>query len=153
MTNDNDISHGRHCVFLMHVHLVFVTKYHREIFAKAILDDLHSIFTSVCADFEVALVEFDGEVDPAYLLVNYPAKVSVPNLVNSLKGAFSRMIRKEIYPNIQQKLCGGAPWSPRCFPVAAAVPLSKLSADALNNSRCRIRIENKGAGHPRSCAG
>jgi hypothetical protein len=31
MTNDNDIRHGRHCVFLMHVHLVFVTKYRREV--------------------------------------------------------------------------------------------------------------------------
>ena len=32
----------------MHAHLVFVTKYRREIFTKAILDDLRSIFTRVC---------------------------------------------------------------------------------------------------------
>jgi hypothetical protein len=34
-------------------------------------------------------VEFDGEDDHVHLLVNYPPKVSVFNLVNSLKGVSS----------------------------------------------------------------
>jgi putative transposase len=115
MSNDNDIRHGRHCVFQMHVHLVFVTKYRREVFTKAILDDLRPMFASVCADFEAELVEFDGEHDHVHLLVNYPPKVSVSNLVNSLKGVSSRMIRKKNYPSIRKKLWGGALWSPSYF--------------------------------------
>ncbi len=63
MSNDDDIRHGQHYIFLMHVHLIFVTKYCREVFTKEILDDLHGIFASVCADFEAELVEFDGEDD------------------------------------------------------------------------------------------
>lgn len=115
MSNENDIRHRRHCVFLMHVHLVFVTKYRREVFTKEILDDLCPIFSSVCMDFEAALVEFDGEDDHVHLLVNYPPKVSISNLVNSLKGVSSRMIRKKNYPSIRQKLWGGALWSPSYF--------------------------------------
>ncbi|MGH8856162.1 MAG: IS200/IS605 family transposase [Telluria sp.] len=115
MSNDNDIRHGRHCVFLMHVHLIFVTKYRRQVFTKAILDDLHPIFSSVCADFEAELVEFDCDDDHVHLLVNYPPKVSVSNLVNSLKGVSSRMIRKKYYPSIRTKLWGGALWSPSYF--------------------------------------
>lgn len=49
MSNENDIRRGRHCVFLMHVHLVFVTKYRREAFTKVILDDLRGIFANICA--------------------------------------------------------------------------------------------------------
>ena len=115
MNDDNDIRQGRHCVFLMHVHLVFVTKYRREVFTQEILDDLRPIFSSVCADFEAELVEFDGEDDHVHLLVNYPPKVSVSNLVNSLKGVSSRMIRKKNYPSIRDKLWGGALWSPSYF--------------------------------------
>jgi len=115
MTSDNDIRHGRHCVFLMHVHLVFVAKYRREVFTKEIMDDLHPIFASVCGDFESELVEFDGEHDHVHLLVNYPPKVPVSNLVNSLKGVSSRMIRKKNYPGIRKKLWGGALWSPSYF--------------------------------------
>jgi putative transposase len=115
MNNHNDIRHGRHCVFLMHVHLVFVTKYRREVFTKAILDDLRPILAGVCVDFDAELVQFEGEDDHVHLLVNYPPKVAVSHLVNSLKGVSSRMIRKNNCPSIGKKLWGGALWSPSYF--------------------------------------
>ncbi len=55
-------------------------------FTKEILDDLENIFRDVCLKFESELVEFDGEKDHVHLLVNYPPKVSISSLVNSLKG-------------------------------------------------------------------
>ena len=111
----NDLRRGRHVVFNLHVHLVFVAKYRRKVFTKEILDDMRGIFESVCNDFEAQLVEFDGENDHVHLLVNYPPKVSISKLVNSLKGVSSRMIRKKNYPGIKEKLWGGALWSPSYF--------------------------------------
>ncbi|WP_150539544.1 IS200/IS605 family transposase [Actinobacillus vicugnae] len=115
MEKEMDIRRGRHVVFNLHVHLVFVTKYRRHVFTKAILDDLKLIFENVCRDFEAELVEFDGEDDHVHLLVNYPPKVAISNLVNSLKGVSSRMIRQKNYPTIKQKLWGNALWSPSYF--------------------------------------
>ena len=115
MNKSNDIRHGRHCVFNLHIHLVFVTKYRRSVFTKAVLEDLKVIFASVCQDFEAELVEFDGEKDYVHLLINYPPKVSVSRLVNSLKGVSSRLIRKKRYACIQDKLWAGALWSPSYF--------------------------------------
>ena len=115
MNKSNDIRHGRHCVFNFHIHLVFVTKYRRSVFTKAVLEDLKEIFASVCQDFEAELVEFDGEKDHVHLLINYPPKVSVSRLVNSLKGVSSRLIRKKRYACIQDKLWAGALWSPSYF--------------------------------------
>ena len=111
----NYLRRGRHVVFNLHVHLVFVAKYRRKVFTKEILDDMRGIFESVCTDFEAELVEFDGEHDHVHLLVNYPPKVSISKLVNSLKGVSSRMIRQKNYLNIQQKLWGDALWSPSYF--------------------------------------
>ena len=99
----------------MHVHLVFVTKYRRNVFTKEIIDDMRGIFASVCLDFESKLVEFDGKDDHVHLLVNYPPKVSVSSLVNGLKGVSSRVIRQKGYPSIRKKLWGGALWSPSYF--------------------------------------
>jgi putative transposase len=76
-----------------------------------ILQDLRAIFRSVCLDFEAELVEFDGEDDHVHLLVNYPPKVSVSALVNSLKG----VIRQKQHPGIRKKLWGAALWSPSYF--------------------------------------
>lgn len=115
MNKSNDIRHGRHCVFNLHIHLVFVTKYRRSVFTEAVLEDLKEIFASVCQDFEAELVEFDGEKDHVHLLINYPPKVSISRLVNSLKGVSSRLIRKKRYACIQDKLWAGALWSPSYF--------------------------------------
>ena len=115
MEKKSDIRTGRHCTFNLHVHLVFVTKYRRSVFTKEILDALKTYFTTVCNKFEAELVEFDGEGDHVHLLIHYPPKVALSNLVNSLKGVSSRMLRKEHYPSIQDKLWGGALWSPSYF--------------------------------------
>lgn len=99
----------------MHVHLVFVAKYRRKIFTKQILDELSIIFTDICTDFEARLVEFEGEGDHVHLLVEYPPKITVSKLVNSLKGVSSRLIRKKRYPSILNALWGGSLWSPSYF--------------------------------------
>ena len=83
-----------------------MTKFRREVFTKEILDDLRGIFASVCADFEAELVEFDGEDDHVHLLVNYPPKVAVSALVNSLKGVSSRTDSQEELPKHPQEAVG-----------------------------------------------
>ncbi len=77
MKKSTDLRHGRACVFAMHVHLVFVTKYRRRVFTQQVMRELKLIFASVCRDFEADLVEFEGEQDHVHLLVNYPPKFSV----------------------------------------------------------------------------
>ena len=126
-TSREDLRRGRTCVFLMHVHLVFVTKYRRKVFTKQILDELRIIFTNICTDFEARLVEFEGEGDHVHLLVEYPPKVSVSKMVNSLKGVSSRLIRKKKHPSIQNALWGDNLWSPSYFAGACGgAPLSVI---------------------------
>jgi putative transposase len=48
-------------------------------------------------------------------MVKQQAEVSASNLVNSLKGVSSRMIRKNNYPSIRKKLWAGALWWPSYF--------------------------------------
>ena len=114
MKNSSEIRTGRHCVFNMHVHLVFVTKYRRKVFTKPILEEMRAIFEKVCKDFEAVLAEFDGEGDHVHLLVNYPPKVSVSRLVNSLKGVSSRLL-KQRFPELEKRYWKGALWSPSYF--------------------------------------
>jgi putative transposase len=114
MKHESDIRHGRHCVFNLHVHLVFVAKYRRRVFDAQAIESLRGIFTNVCTDFDARLIEMDGEEDHVHLLVNYPPKVAVSNLVNSLKGVSSRLLRLE-RPNICNRYWKGVLWSPSYF--------------------------------------
>ena len=99
----------------MHIHLVFVTKYRRKVFTQEVMRELKLVFRSVCKDFDAQLIEFDGEKDHVHLLVNYPPKVAVSKLVNSLKGVSSRLLRGKGYASIQKALWGKALWSPSYF--------------------------------------
>ncbi len=80
----------------MHVHLVFVTKYRRCILDGQAIEKLRPIFSKVCTDFEAVLVQMDGESNHLHLLVNYPPKVPVSSLVNSLKGVSSYLLRRQL---------------------------------------------------------
>lgn len=115
MKKDTDIRRGRHCIFLMHVHLVFVTKYRRRIFDQDAIEKLQRYFSNVCADFDVELVEMDGEHDHVHLLVNYPPKLAISSLVNSLKGVSSRLLRRDRSDIAARYYYKGVLWSPSYF--------------------------------------
>lgn len=123
MKPSDEYRSGRHVVFLLHAHLVFTPKYRKNIFDDAHLQALEAYARKVCTDLEVELVEFNGEPNHVHLMVNYPPKLALSNLVNSLKGVTSRLLRKD-FPEIEQHYwkkktlwsrsyfassCGGAP--------------------------------------------
>jgi putative transposase len=114
MDKSSDIRTGRHCVFNLHVHLVFVTKYRRNVLTAPMLKALKGFFEKVCQDFDSKLVECQGEDDHVHLLVDYPPLVHIPSLVNSLKGVSSRRL-KQLFPLLVKKCVKGALWSPSYF--------------------------------------
>ena len=98
----------------MHAHLVFVTKYRKRVFSKAMLTFMESVFLDICQKFEAKLVEFDGGKDHVHLLVHYPPKLAISKLVNSLKGVSSRLLRVQ-FPQVRQYYWKGVLWSPSYF--------------------------------------
>jgi len=109
----------------MHVHLVFVTKYLRGVFTKAILEDLQEIFASVCTDFEAGLVEFDGEDDHVHLLVEYPPKVAVSSL----------LIRKRTIQALRRSYGVALYGRPAMLPGAAAVRRLRSFGSTLSSNK------------------
>jgi len=101
MAGYEDIRTGRHCVFVLHAHLVFVTKYRHPVFTAAHLERLEEIMRDICRNFECDLAEFNGEANHVHLLIRFPPKVALSRLVNSLKGVSSRRLRQE-FPDLRR---------------------------------------------------
>lgn len=109
---------------------MFTTKRRGKVLSRAHLDRLQAIFASVCADFEVELRAFNGERDHVHLLVFYPPKVRLSELVNGLKGVSSRLLKKE-FPEIASfwsvRKSRGVLWTPSYFAGSVGgAPLSIL---------------------------
>lgn len=109
---------GRHSVYSLTVHLIFVCKRRGKVFDDERLMALHTMLDKVLDDFEAELLEFNGEEDHVHLLVSYPPKHSIAAIVNSLKGVSSRRL-KEQFPAIESfwsvAKSKNALWSPSYF--------------------------------------
>lgn len=125
MTEIGDYRRGRHVVSALHVHLVFVTKYRRGVLDGPMLQACEDAMRKVCGDFGAELREFNGEDDHVHLLVEYPPKVAVSALVNSLKGVSARRLRSEFTGRVNRATMHGHFWSPSYFAASCGgAPLS-----------------------------
>ncbi|MET9090099.1 transposase [Streptomyces sp. NPDC004237] len=96
MGETHKIRTGRHCAFMMHVHLVFVTKFRHGVFTDAHLRRMEEIMRSVCT-----------------------------KLVNSLKGVSSRRLRQEFPDLVRHYWRANKLWSGSCFAgTVGGAPLS-----------------------------
>jgi putative transposase len=76
MAEYDNVRTGRRGIFILHAHVVFLTKYRYKVFA-----DRHQarpeIMRGGVRHFECGLVEFNGEANHAHLLVDLPLKVAL----------------------------------------------------------------------------
>lgn len=129
MAKASDFRSGRHVVFKLHAHLVFIPKYRKRCITSRVAEILQQSFEQVCEDFECDLEEVGYEHDHVHLLVGYPPKVALSKLVNSLKGVSARRLRSADLPEVRRALAGAAFWSPSyCAVSCGGAPLEIVRA-------------------------
>ncbi|MFI4957167.1 MAG: IS200/IS605 family transposase [Gammaproteobacteria bacterium] len=126
---------GRSCVFKNNVHLVFVTKYRRNVFTQEMLARMKELLDETCAQMEAELLEFGGEDDHVHMLVTIPPKVAVSILVGKLKGKSAYYLRKEFWPQIKDKLWGAHLWSPSYCVVSCGGATLNIVKEYVKNQR------------------
>ena len=126
---------GRSCVYKNFYHLVFVTKYRRNVFTQPMLERMNDIFKETCEQMGCELLEFNGEDDHTHLLVTMPPKLSVAILVGKLKGKSSYFLRNAFWDKIKTKLWGKHLWSPSyCSVTCGGAPL-EIIKEYIENQR------------------
>ena len=84
-----------HCVYKLTYHLVLVTNYRKKCLSNEMLNRLEEIVKKNCADWEIDLLEFNGEADHIHLLLEMHPNIMPSKFINNLKTVSSRLIRKE----------------------------------------------------------
>jgi putative transposase len=115
--------------------LVFVTKYRRGVLDTQMPNRCEQVMAQVCMDFGATLAELNGEEDHVHLLVQYPPKVALSHLVNSLKGVSSRQLRQDFVGRINSAATGGRFWSPSYFARSCGGPPLSTVKDYITNQK------------------
>ena len=105
-----DLSNNNHSVFSIHFHLILVVKYRRKVINDEISERLKGIFRSIEGNFNIALEEWNHDIDHVHILFRSEPNSNVSKFINAYKSASSRLIKKE-YPSIRSRLYKEAFWS------------------------------------------
>jgi len=139
----------RHSVSLIHAHLVFCTKYRRNVLSRRVFDLLRKSMRQTTAALGIEILALESDGDHVHLMIQYPPNLSLSEIVRRLKGASSRFIRKHKLPEVLRKLWGKAFWSPSYFVVSCGgAPLETIKA-YVDNQQNPLRYRRS---EPISCS-
>ena len=82
-----------HAVFLIRLHVVFVTKYRKKCITPDIGADLKEALSGVLGAWRCSLIEFGHDEDHVHLLIDIHPALNISALINNLKSASSKRIR------------------------------------------------------------
>jgi putative transposase len=120
---------GRHVVFNLHAHLVFTPKYRRKVLTARVTNSIEQSCREVASHFEVQIEAFESDSDHVHLLISYPPKLALSNLVMRMKTMSAWRLREQAFPEVSKALWGEHFWSPSyCAVSAGGAPLEIIKA-------------------------
>lgn len=132
----------RHSVSLLHAHLVFTTKYRRRVITPRVFEVLRKSMSATARAIGIDIVSLEADRDHLHIMICYPPMLSLSKIVQRLKGAASRQVRQQKFPDVLRKLWGKAFWSPSYFVVScggAPLEVVKAYVDGQNSQAHRSR--------------
>ena len=89
MTDNNSLSHSKwNCKY----HIVFASKYRRQVVYRKIKADIETILRKLCENKGVAIHAAEACPDHVHMLASIPPHISVARFMGYLKGKSSLMI-------------------------------------------------------------
>ena len=111
---DNEVTHGRGYVYSLKYHIVWCTKYRKQIF----VNDLESVAAGyrkeTAESLDMELIAMEIMPDHVHLLVSCKPQLRLSDAIQVLKGNTARWLFLN-YPEIKSKLWGGHLWNPSYF--------------------------------------
>lgn len=149
----------RHSVALLHAHLIFATKYRRQVLTPRVFDALRRSVAQTAKAIGVTIEAIEADQDHVHLLFAFPPHLALATIAQRIKGASSRHIRQQRFPDVLRKLWGRHLWSPSyCVVSCGGAPLDvvKRYVDNQNTEghqrrarfkRARKRATSANTGH------
>ena len=107
-----DTKSNKHLVYSCKYHVVWCTKYRRQVLNDAIGARLKEILYQVCQDCAAEILEAETMPDHVHVLISCDPTFGIKRLVGLMKGRSSRLLRQE-FPDLKSRL--PTLWTHSCF--------------------------------------
>ena len=100
------------------------------------LNRLEEIVRKNCQDWEIDLLEFNGEADHIHLLLEMHPNIMPSKFINNLKTVSSRLIRKEFDAELKQYYWKPVLWTRAyCLPTTGGATIDVIREYIKNQER------------------
>ena len=126
--------HGRGYVYSLQYHLVWCTKYRKDILHGAINKTLKESLLKIASDNNFVILELATPGDHVHLLIDCSPQHALPNIIKALKGSSSRILFKA-HPELKDQLWDGAIWNPSYYVGTVSENTETQIVNYINNQK------------------
>jgi putative transposase len=102
--------YGSHTVSRLTAHLVWVTKYRYDVLKGDIQTRCRELIIQICDAEDVRIQKGVVSKDHVHMLIEYPPKTSLSDMVKRFKGRTSRILQQE-FPQLRKQYWGRHFWA------------------------------------------
>ena len=113
MSKENIVK-ARTCVYNVGYHIVFTTKYRKEVLIDKVKTRFQEILLQVAQDKDFIIEKMEIMPDHIHLFISAHPKHSPSYIVKMCKGISGRLLLKE-FVNLRQELYKGKLWNPSYY--------------------------------------
>jgi putative transposase len=90
--NKSKYRHGSSSKYLCKIHLIFATKYRKQLLKGVVEEDMKQILFEISQKSYFTIDVMETDIDHIHILIDYPPKLSISSMVNRLKAVSTRRI-------------------------------------------------------------
>jgi putative transposase len=109
-----NILHKRNCVFQVVYHVIWCTKYRKQVVVGKIAKYVNDLIGEICKKNGWIVKTLEIQSDHIHIFFTFSPAVSIATVVKILKGTTARKLFLQ-FPELKLELWGGHLWSPSYY--------------------------------------
>ena len=109
-----NIIYKRNCVFQVAYHVIWCTKYRKQILVEKMADYVNDLLKKICEENNWPVITVEIQPDHIHLFLTIPPATAIAVAVKILKGTTARKLFLQ-FPEIKKELWGGHLWAPSYY--------------------------------------
>ena len=132
---------GSHTLYDLKFHLVWVTKYRKQVLLGAVAERTRELIREICKANEVEIIKGHVSKDHIHLFVSVPPKLSISKLLQYLKGKTSHKLLFE-FKHLQRQFWGKPIWARGYFAVTSGNVTDEVIIQYIENQDFEDKDDN-----------
>ena len=106
-----DMTYGRGYVYSLQYHIVWCTKYRKQVLRGKIEDQCKEILYDIAKEYGFQIQAMEMMPDHVHMLLDCKPQFYIPDMIKIMKGNTARKLFLS-FPELKQQLWGGHLWNP-----------------------------------------